>query len=391
MKLILIKIGKAWQTIKRDGIVKGSRRIIPAILGLFRFVGKGDVLFITGGVGDSARYRTHHAAEELEAHGFKCGITIQDNPFLQTYVKKFKIFIFHRVLFTPNVQKMVENIKKQNKEIIFETDDLVYDPKYLKYMDYFKVMNSLEKKLYENGVGGEILNDPYVKVCTTATSYLAEKLSEHGKKVILVQNKLSQKELEYANIALQLPKREKDGIVRIGYFSGTISHNKDFATITKSLVRILEKYPNSELFLVGPLDIESELNKMKNQIKQLPWVTLEKHFINIASVDINIVPLEIGNPFCESKSELKFIEAGAVKIPTVAAATRPYQEAIIEGVDGFIADGEEQWFQKLEKLILDENLRKSMGEKAREKVLEKYAIQNANNADYYEYLRSKLK
>jgi glycosyltransferase involved in cell wall biosynthesis len=435
MKLLLIKVGKIVKTIQRDGIFRGGKRVFSAIFAMFRFVGKGDILFVTGGVGDSARYRADHVSEELELNGFKCSRTVQDNPFLIGYADKFKVFVFQRVLFSPSVEKMIEKIKAQKKEIIFETDDLVYDPKYLKHMDGFKSMNSLEKKLYENGVGGEILSDPYVKTATTTTTFLADKLRETGKKVFIVPNKLSKRDVEVADeIASQKPKvllqayprdhkvykaectknlchsgldpesrpieseanildprvHENDK-VRLGYFSGTLSHNKDFATITDALVAIMEQHENVELFLVGPLNIESELNKFEKRIKQFPYVTREKHFANVASVDINIAPLEIGNPFCESKSELKFFEAGVVGVPTVAAATEPFVQAIEDGVDGFVANGTQQWIEKLEKLIADKNLRVEMGQKAREKALTKYTTINAKNEEYYEYLRKSIK
>lgn len=390
MKLLMIKAGKAFKTIQRDGVLKGGKRVLLAFLALFRVVGRGDILFITGGVGDSARYRTFHVSEELELQGFKCSITVQDNPFLSNYTNKFKVFVFHRVLYTPSVKKMLEKIKAQGKEIIFETDDLVYDPKYLEHMDYFKVMNSLEKKLYENGVGGEILTDPYVKVCTTTTEFLAEKLREHDKKVFVVPNKLSKKDVEVAEIIISKKQKKNDDKIKIGYFSGALSHNKDFATITEALIHLMEKHENLELFLAGPLDLKSELNKFSSRIKQLPYVQREKHFANVASVDINIAPLEIGNPFCESKSELKFFEAGIVGVPTVAAATSPFIAAITDGKNGFVASGTAEWVEKLEKLIEDENLRISMGELSRKKALAKYITENANNVEYYDYLKSKL-
>ena len=191
MKTLLIKGGKAISTIRREGLVKGGKRVASAFFAMFGKVGSGDILFITGGVGDSARYRTWRQAEELEIHGFRCSVTVQDNPFLPRYAGKFKIFIFHRVLFTPSVARMIEKIKAQKKEIIFETDDLVYDPKYLQHMDYFRKMNAFEKKLYENGVGGEILRDDYVKTAVATTSFLAGKLKEEGKKVFISKNKLS--------------------------------------------------------------------------------------------------------------------------------------------------------------------------------------------------------
>ncbi|MEI8343679.1 MAG: glycosyltransferase [Candidatus Moraniibacteriota bacterium] len=389
MKLIFIKIGKAFTAIQREGILAGGRRVLLAFFSLFRFVGKGQILFVIGGVGDSARYRAHHVSEELESKGFKCSITVQDNPLIPSYVDKFDVFIFHRVLFSPSVKKMIEKIKQQKKEIIFETDDLVYDPKYLEYMDYFKVMNPLEKKLYENGVGGEILADPYVKVATTSTTFLAEKLAGRGKKVFLVPNKLSNVDVQTANAVLEARRstpKELNGI-SIGYFSGAPSHNKDFATVTDVLMQIMEKYSNVELFLAGPLDIESKLNKYGERIKKLAQVPRKEHFANVANVDINIAPLEIGNPFCESKSELKFFEAGIVKVPTLAAATQTFREAIEDGVDGFVANDTQEWFEKLEKLVLDKDLRKSMGEKAHEKVLARYSNENANNVQYYEYLK----
>ena len=391
MKSLLIKVGKAFETIKREGIFRGGKRVLTSFFALFRLVGSGQILFIAGGVGDSALYRTRHTSEELELNGFKCSITVQDNPILSSYVKKFDVFVFHRVLYSPSVKKMIEKIKEQGKEIIFETDDLVYDPKYLEHMDYFKVMNSLERKLYENGVGGEILADPYVKVCTTTTNYLANKLREHDKKVFLVQNKLSKSDVEIAEQILKNKQQSDDGKIRIGYFSGALSHNKDFATITEVLLRIMEKYQKVELFLVGPLDLENKLNKFGERIVQLPYAARAKHFANIAMVDINIAPLELENPFCESKSELKFFEAGIVSVPTVATATEPFSEAITDGVDGFTANNNEQWIEKLEKLIEDKDLRISIGQKAREKALEKYTTQDAKNTEYYEYLRGKLK
>jgi len=117
MKLLLIKAGKAVKTIQREGFFRGGKRVFASFFALFKLVGNGQILFVTGGVGDSARYRTQHIGEELELKGFKCSITVQDNPLLSSYVDKFEVFVFHRVLFTPSVKKMIEKIKLQKKLI----------------------------------------------------------------------------------------------------------------------------------------------------------------------------------------------------------------------------------------------------------------------------------
>lgn len=367
--------------------------MLSAFFALFRSVGKGDILFISGGVGDSALYRTTHVAEELEFNGFVCSTTVQDNPFLGNYVDKFSVFIFHRVLYTEKVAEMVAEIKKQGKEIIFETDDLVYDPKYLQHMDYYKKMNALERKLYENGVGGEILRDDHVHTATTTTGFLADKLRDEGKEVFVVPNKLSVVDVKNAQEAMRKVSAMREVLggdekVRLGYFSGTISHNKDFAAITDALVQVMEKYDQVELLLAGPLDVDSELvQKFGRRIKQMPYVPRAKHFFNIAQCDINLAPLEYDNPFCEAKSELKFFEAGIVKVSTVAVANRTFSEAIEDGVDGFVAGNTDEWVKKISRLVEDQIFRMEMGEKACEKVMKKYTTKHAKNEEYYTHLR----
>lgn len=392
MKLILIKVGKAWHTLRREGFVHGMKRIIPAGLALFGRVRPADVLFVTGGVGDSARFRTRHVAEELLFHGITSSVTVQDNPRLSSYVDTFSVFVFHRVLYTPSVARFIAEIKKRGKEIVFETDDLVYDPAFLRHMDYFRVMNSLERKLYENGVGGEILADPYVKTATTSTSFLAEKLREKGKRVFIVPNRLSEEDLSTAARVLE----ERKGIVRaddtvtMGYFSGAAGHDKDFATVSGPLLRLLGRHANLRLLIVGPLVLDDAFGAFSDRIDRMHYVARRDHFANVAGVDIDIAPLEIGNPFCEGKSELKFFEAGIVSVPTVATATRTFREAITDGADGFVASTEAQWEEKLEKLIVDAGLRKRIGEAARKTALSRYVTTNAEDGEYVEYLKAAI-
>ncbi|MEK7181875.1 MAG: glycosyltransferase [Patescibacteria group bacterium] len=390
MKLFLIKLGKAWSVIRRDGLLRGSSRVLSAFGLLFRKVEPGDVLFVSNGVGDSARYRTSHVAEELSFHGFKASVALQDNPFLLSYAKQFSVFVFHRVLFTEKVGRFVAELKRLNKTIIFETDDLVYDPAFLVHMDYYQKMNAFEKKLYEKGLGGEILSDPAVQVCTTTTEFLAEKLREKQKKVFIVSNKLSRQDVSWAETALTHIEEHSSDTVRVSYLSGTPSHNKDFATITKALSVLLTRYPQMRLVLAGPLDTESSLNQFESQIERVPFVQRKDYFQIVASMDINVAPLEIGNPFCESKSELKFFESGIVGVPTVASATKTFSQAISDGKDGFVAGFTEEWIEKIETLIVDADRRKQMGENARKTALEKYTTENGVSEEYYEYLRSKI-
>jgi O-antigen biosynthesis protein len=394
MKMLLIKIGKAWAVLRRDGVVRGGRRVFEAFIALFRPVPPGDILLVSGGVGDSARYRTVHVAEELETNGFRASVTVQDHPRLLACADRFSIFIFHRVLYTPVVAKLIARLKALNKEIIFETDDLVYDPAFLVHMDYYQKMNALERKLYENGVGGEILADPSVRVATTTTDFLAEKLRERGKQVFLVPNKLSRQDVAWADAILaerQARPSANQETIRVGYLSGTLSHNKDFATITPVLTDLLRRHPEMRLVLAGPLDTDSVLQPFAAQIERLPYMPRREYFRHVATLDINLAPLELGNPFCEAKSELKFFEAGIVGVPTVAVGNRTFSHALRDGDDGFLATTAEEWTEKIEWLMNNEGARREMGQAARDTALRRYTTESGKNEAYYAYLRSRLR
>jgi glycosyltransferase involved in cell wall biosynthesis len=414
MNLFMIKLGKAWNTVKREGIFRGGKRVLiffGEYLQSIINVTPGDILFITAGVGDSALYRAHNQAEELRHHGFRVSVTMQDNPFLSGLADKFQIFIFHRTLQTAAVARLVAKIKAQHKEIIFDADDLVFDTKYVQQTDHYRNMTALEKKQYAKGVGEEILKDPYVKVCTTSTQFIAAILKSYGKKVFVTTNKLSEGWLAIADKLLanykppasthedsstrggqttNLPAgRHGRKQIRIGYFSGTVGHNKDFATVSDALVAILEKYPQTELFLAGPLELEDKFVKYSGRIIRSIYVPRKKHFANIAACDIILAPLE-KDPFSEGKSELKFSEAGLLEVPVVAVKNQTFSGAIIDGLNGFLADGTLEWTAKLERLVTDANLRRLMGERAREKALKDYTTKNSHSEEYYAYLRSRL-
>lgn len=392
MKSILNKIGKTASTLRQRGAVDGGKKIwhyLKLTRKLIFNVGSGDVLIITGGIGDSAHYRAQNQAEELGFHQIKTAVTLQENPRLLGLVDEFQIFIFRRTIETAKTKKVIEKIKMQNKTMIFETDDLVFDPKFIQNTDLYKnKMTALEKLEYQKGLGAEILTDDYTKTCVTSTQYLAKILESYGKKVYVSKNKVSQEEVGIAEELVRNKPKNPSTEVKMGYFSGTSSHDLDFAEIAGVLLKILKKYPQAKLLLGGPLKIDAEFEKYATQVLRLPLVMREKYYVNLYAVDINLAPLVLSDPFCEAKSEIKFLEAGILGIPTVAIKNETFSSAIIDGTDGFLAENEKEWQEKIERLIENPELRKTMGEKARIKILKDFTTKNSHNEEYYAFLRS---
>jgi hypothetical protein len=84
----------------------------------------------------------------------------------------------------------------------------------------------------------------------------------------------------------------------------------------------------------------------------------------MARFDINLAPLEPGNPFCDAKSELKYFEAALVEVPTIASPTGPMRRAIRDGETGFLAASEDDWHRALIALVDDAALRRRLARAA---------------------------
>lgn len=363
---------------------------------LLKYNKKKDILYISGCPGSSQFYRCLNQCEELNKHGLSAEIINQDNPYVKYMLKNFNTFIFQRTIYNKHIAKIIEEIKTQKKEIIFETDDLVFNPKYIPQMHYYNFMSEEEKNWYDNGIGREILEDSYVKNCITSTNFLGEKIKEKypDKNIFVSENKLNREQVLRAEKALAKKEKlkPKDGKIRIGYFSGSKSHDADFETVSNAILKILKENRKAVLMIVGHLNVNGNFSEVKNQIENRAFVPLKKLPELIALSDINIIPLEIDNLFCQAKSGLKFFEAGLVDVPTIATATAPLQKMIENEKNGFLAENEGDWKKYLQLLISDKDLRERIGGQARIDSLEKHTTQKIHpeTEKLAEYLKNKL-
>jgi hypothetical protein len=63
-------------------------------------------------------------------------------------------------------------------------------------------------------------------------------------------------------------------------------------------------------------------------------------------------------------------------IPSVSSSVGVNKKIIDEGVNGYFADSDEEWYNSIEKLLLDTNLRKRMGAAGRQKMIAQYSLQS---------------
>jgi glycosyltransferase involved in cell wall biosynthesis len=101
------------------------------------------------------------------------------------------------------------------------------------------------------------------------------------------------------------------------------------------------------------------------------WV-LEHAIDYLQEPDIGLMPLN-DSERAKGKCAYKALEFMSVGTPCVISPVGMNTEVVEDGVNGFLAATPDEWTDKLERLIVDRELRRRMGEVARATVQERYA------------------
>ena len=92
------------------------------------------------------------------------------------------------------------------------------------------------------------------------------------------------------------------------------------------------------------------------------------------------------DPLDPDPDHVKFLQAAALGVPTVASELIPY-ECIESGKNGFLVHNgkPEAWMEPLDALITDASLRQRTGAEARKTLLERYDMRNNAKNWIYAY------
>jgi glycosyltransferase involved in cell wall biosynthesis len=183
----------------------------------------------------------------------------------------------------------------------------------------------------------------------TTNGFLAERIAEVvEKRIHVIPNSLNEAQLEASRGASQATHRPGAGL-RIGYFSGSHSHSHDFRVVEQALFEYLQHSESASLTIVGHLVVPPSFERFGSRVNVKPFMDFLGMQQLLADIDLNIVPLQT-SPFTHSKSELKYFEAAAVGVVTVASPAPVFTDAITHGQNGFLADGLD-WPEVLEHVV----------------------------------------
>jgi len=159
------------------------------------------------------------------------------------------------------------------------------------------------------------------------------------------------------------------GKVCIGW-TGSESTVKHFEILLPILRKLKEKYGEriSYKLISNSRETYPEIG-----LDSTPW-NMEREVEDLAAIDIGIMPLP-DDEWSRGKCGFKLLQYMSMGRPVLASPVGVNTAIVDQGVNGFLADGEEEWLEKLSLLIEDVELRKKMGAKGREKIRKDYSMQ----------------
>lgn len=328
------------------------------------------VLFVVGIQGAPLRYRAQLPAEALAERGVVTDIRHYRDPELPQLAAIADAAVLYRVPATHQVLDLVRQVKARERRIpvLFDVDDLIVDPGLRGQVHGLEGMSDDELDLWWHGVERYRTTleqcDAYIgstdALCGEVARLTGMPVHRYANGVGTALGRLS----EAATLRSRRP-----GALRVGYFSGTTTHDADWALIEPAVVEVMRRHPDVELWLGGSVAAGPLLDEVAARVKRLPMVDWTQLPERLRDVDVNLAPLVPGSIFNESKSAIKWLEAALVATPTVASPTQPFQEAIEHDVTGMLAGNHDAWVEALDALISDEHRRSLMGARARRAAL----------------------
>ncbi len=334
------------------------------------------VLFASGIDGFCHRYAVLHWAEQLATQAVPSTVRAHTDPRLAADLATHDVLVLYRVPDGAWARHLLARARALGRATVFAVDDLIFDPA-VADPPPVRGMDAAERRLWHDGVVRYRRTLDACDAFLTTTAPLAAAGRQIGKPTYLHRCGLAARELALGAAARgdragtdRAPTRRE---VRLGYFSGTATHDEDFATIAAVLRRLVERDPSLTVVLAGPVTLDPALAAVSHRVERLPLEPWTELPARIASVDVNLAPLAWRDPFVAAKGAVKYLEAAAVGVPTVASPTEAFRDAIRDGENGLLAADDDDWIRALTALADDAALRVRLGAAARADVAMRFA------------------
>lgn len=266
-------------------------------------------------------------------------------------IKEYDIVFIYREAVMFGSAFFEKRFKKRGAKIILDFDDAIW------LMDVSQGNKNL-RWLKRPSKTADILK--LSDMTFVGNAYLARYAEQYNKNVHIIPTTLDTEKIK-------LKETKKTEQICIGW-TGSSTTLKHFEIAIPFLKKLQEKYPQKiKVKLISDINYFGEL-----ELTFCKW-SKENEIEDLAEIDIGIMPLP-DDDWARGKCGFKGLQYMALGIPAVMSPVGVNTEIIQNGVNGYLAETEEEWIEKLSKLIESSELRKKIGENGRVTVKKNYSF-----------------
>ena len=162
-----------------------------------------------------------------------------------------------------------------------------------------------------------------------------------------------------------LPAKNSSGPPVIGW-TGSHSTVPHLNTLRGALKKLAER-ESFRLRVIGTPKYECP----PVEVEAMPW-RAETELEDLSKIDIGVMPLP-NDRWSKGKCGLKALQFMALGIPTICSPVGVNTDIIQDDQNGFIAASEDEWVEKLSRLLRSRELRQRLGQAGRATIEQKYS------------------
>lgn len=387
MPVAAFNLGAPAERIRRydKGIIINETDAGSALKKLMEFAGRDrharaeskKILFINEYESFASRYRVEHLREHLAYEGIASDVLAIDTACRLQGIDGYDAVSVYRCTDAGKVQKISDFARKAGVRLFYDVDDYVFDYDKIGYLDFLKDEEYKDFREYCANIRKCM---ELCDVLTASTEALADEMKScfQDKPVLVCRNAASLEMQLLSEIAVDKGSKENQDKVILGYFSGSHTHNRDWALIEDCVIKAMERNDRVELLLAGALKVSPRLSAIGHRVKTVPFTDWRNLPRMIRGIDINLMPLQDGIFQC-CKSENKWMEAGLVGIPTIASRNAELEKVMEGGRNAVFCSTVEEWHAGIASLVNDSAFRKKIGDNARKEVYATHLVTSKPN------------
>jgi len=330
------------------------------------------VLIGSGIDGFCHRYGPLHWAEQLATQGIASTVWAHTDPRLAADLESHDVLLLYRVPDGDWIRHLLGRAAALGRPTVFAVDDLIVVPD-LGDPPLLDRRSDAERRLWHDGIRRYRRTLDACDALLATTAPIAAVGSGLALPTALHRQGVSAVELALGAAARTARPAAAADRPRLGYFSGTATHDDDFATVAAPLAAVLARRADLELLVVGPVTLPAALAPYADRVVRHGLVGWAELPALVATCAASLAPLAWRSPFVAAKGAVKYLEAATVSVPVIASPTDAFRDAVRDGVTGWIAADDAAWEHALDAVVTHPERAAHVGATARADVALRFA------------------